>query len=109
MSDKLYDAARNGNFEEVERLLAKGGVDLEYKDRDGRTPIIRAAYNGHTRIVYTLFISGADLHATTDDGTTAAQYARGNNHLVLAACLDRLASHKQPSHSLLPNHHSKCR
>ena len=91
MDEELCDAAYDGNFEEVERLLAKGGVDVNYKRSDGWTPLIGAAFNGHIQVAHLLFVSGADLHVTSNFGYTAAQQARFN-HPVLAACLDRLAA-----------------
>lgn len=85
-------AAGTGNFEEVERLLAKGGVDINFQGWKGNTPLISAAGSGHTQVAHLLFLSGADLHITNDDGITAAHLARQYNHPILAACLDQLAT-----------------
>jgi hypothetical protein len=90
MSEELFDAAGTGNIEEVERLLAKGGVDLNDKNVIGRTLLIVAAERGHTLIVYTLFLSGAGNGGRT--AAEASMWARYNNHLDLAACLKRLAA-----------------
>ena len=90
MSD-LCNAVWNRNFEEVERLLAKGGVDVNHKDGGGHTPLIKAAIYGYIQMVYILFLSGADLHAT-NLGCTAAQCACQNGYPVLAAFLDLLAA-----------------
>ena len=99
MPAPLNLAAGTGNFEEVERLLAKGGVDVNYKGWNGNTPLISAAGSGHTQVAHLLFLSGADVHAINNDGITAAHLARQiranksqHNHPVLAACLDQLAT-----------------
>lgn len=93
MSQDLNSAVEDGNYEKVERLLAEGGADVNYKGAAyGSTPLIIAAIHGHPQIAYLLFLSGADLHATGDYGKTAAYNARLNNHPVLAACLDQLAT-----------------
>lgn len=72
LSEKLWYAAKAGKFEDVLRLLAKGGVDVNYTVEFGWTPLIYAAANGHIQMVYALFLSGADLHAIDYSEKTAA-------------------------------------
>ena len=79
--DELYWAAHEGKIEEAASLLAKKGVDVNYKRHNGFTPLIAAAFKGHTLVAHLLFICGADLRATDKDWFTAAQTARRqNNH-----------------------------
>src|SRR5438309_11637489 len=57
----LHDAADKGYFESVRRSL---GLDVNYKDDDGRTLLHRAASNGHLEIVKLLVVEfKADVNA----------------------------------------------
>jgi uncharacterized protein len=60
---QLLNAARDGNLEEVERLIREG-VSVEVKDKDGRTPLIHAAYYGHEAVCKLLIKNHASLEAT---------------------------------------------
>ena len=96
MSELFHAVAKcrkNDKTDVVLRLLAKGGADVNYKSGyDGWTSLIHYANSGHTKMVNTIILSGADLHAATNDGRTAARCALNQNHHDLAAFLDRLAA-----------------
>ena len=46
---RLHDAARNGNVEAVDAVLASGAAVLEQQDKHRRTPLHLAAWAGHVR------------------------------------------------------------
>ena len=62
--DELVTASLGGKSEEVIKLLCSGMVDVNcFGRRPGRwTPLIEAAWNGHTNVVQILIDKGADLN-----------------------------------------------
>ena len=44
-------------------LLEMGGAELEARDEDGMTALLRACYKGHIRAAQTLIERGADVYA----------------------------------------------
>jgi ankyrin repeat protein len=87
----LHRAAASGDVDALSRLLGSGGVgggggggdavratdlDLDARDGAGRTPLHRAAGEGHAACVSALLRARADAGATT---------AKGNSPLALAA------------------------
>ena len=66
----LHLAARDGNVEAVEALLA-GGAELDQKSAgDGSTPLLVATINGHWDLAMELLDRGADPNLTSDAGAT---------------------------------------
>lgn len=57
----IHNAAINGDFEEVVRLL-EDGVKINARDDDGRTPLHLAAVAGHVSIVDALIAKGANIN-----------------------------------------------
>jgi hypothetical protein len=53
-------------------------VDVNVRDVDHWTPLMHAAYNGHTEVVRLLIQHGADLHAITLQFETAYELAHKN-------------------------------
>jgi ankyrin repeat protein len=51
------------------RKLLKKGVDVNCRDKDGRTPLYFAAYQGHSQIVDALIEKGAHLEIKDNEGT----------------------------------------
>ena len=45
-------------------MLLEQGADIEAKDKDGWTPLIKAAYNGQKEVVQLLMEKGAIVEAT---------------------------------------------
>lgn len=82
-------ASYHGQVDMVKRLL-KQGVDF---DHAGWNPLIYAATNGYHEIVTFLLDSGANVNATTDNGTTALMMAvRGNHYETVKLLLARGAN-----------------
>ena len=72
-------AASNGDFQEVQQLVARG-INVNDADYDGRTALHLAASEGHHRIVNYLMQKGAKLDATDRWGNTPLEDARRNKH-----------------------------
>lgn len=75
MSEALVEAAAKGNIREVERLIG-AGVDLDTRDRTGRTPLMAATQKGHLDLVKLLLDKGAQINAKDKSGETALSLAR---------------------------------
>ena len=82
----LSDDAANGNVEAVKRQLG-GGADVNGKDDLGRTPLYRAAYNGHTVIAGLLLAADAGTEVRDANGWTPLHGAAYKGHLEIVAAL----------------------
>jgi len=56
-------------------IIDSGKVDINAKDRDGRTPLLLASVNAEKEIVDALLAKGADIKAKDKDGRTALHAA----------------------------------
>ena len=83
----LRDAARAGRAVQVE-ALARQGVALDSRDSAGRTALMLAAMNGHTRVVQKLLALGANAALLDAQGQSAAQQARRRGHPHIADLID---------------------
>ena len=82
----LLENAKNGNGDEVERLL-KGGADVNAKDNGGWTALMSAAYYEHTEIAGLLIQNKADVDAKDNDGETALIIAAANGRKEIVELL----------------------
>ncbi|RMZ96169.1 TANC1 isoform X2 [Brachionus plicatilis] len=82
----LLCAVKSGCWEIVEFLLAKRGDIIDLADKNGRTPIILAASEGHLAIIDILIERGAELNAQDRDGLSALSWAclKGHHNAALA-------------------------
>ena len=71
------------------KLLLEKGAELESKDEyDGRTPLSRAAENGHEAVVKLLLEKGAELESKDNNGgRTPLSRAAGNGHEAVVKLL----------------------
>ncbi|XP_047104813.1 uncharacterized protein LOC124743681 [Schistocerca piceifrons] len=83
----LHWAARKGDVVAAGLLVGAGAAVDARDDLSGWTPLHLAAANGHTEVSAALLVAGADRGATTDDGRTALDLARHNNHRRLVEML----------------------
>ena len=85
---KLYDAASNGDEDQLGKYLKQGAsVDVEYKDVGGWTALHGAVFGGHVRVVTTLLDYGWYLEAKTDAGSTPLSLAAWVGRFETAQCL----------------------
>jgi len=83
---KLLRACDLGNVKEAERLINMG-VDIEFRDDIGRTPLIFSVRRGHESIVRLFIDNGANINAKDYYGLTALTFACENNHEPIARLL----------------------
>ncbi|KAK9499100.1 hypothetical protein O3M35_003609 [Rhynocoris fuscipes] len=80
-------ACENGEIEVVKKLLRRNIQLLEVTDNDGYTPLHRACYNGHAKLVEFLLMSGAKHDCETIDKWQPLLSACRWNQLECAALL----------------------
>ncbi|MBK7354484.1 ankyrin repeat domain-containing protein [Propionivibrio sp.] len=71
--ERLFRAARHGDFAGVDQSLAAGGRIDAAAPIDGKTAIFRAAVFGHADLVRYLLKQGADLGVRGTDGKTVLE------------------------------------
>jgi hypothetical protein len=76
----------------ISRRLVDAGVDVDAVQQGGFRPIHAAAQHGDDLTVDLLLQAGASAGVATDDGRTAADLARMEGHLELAARLEALTT-----------------
>ncbi|MBX7223439.1 MAG: ankyrin repeat domain-containing protein [Blastocatellia bacterium] len=81
----LVEAGTNGQTEVVRYLLEKG-ASLEQKNKFCATALERAAYAGHRETVVLLISKGANVNATSLDGSVL-EAAREGHHPEIVALL----------------------
>ena len=80
--EELCIAARSNNTDKARRLLATGMVNVNVADKDGVTPLHRAAMFGHKEVAELLIESGASPNVVDEAGVTPLHWAanNGNNY-----------------------------
>lgn len=74
-TDKLIEAIRGKNEEEVEKILKAGGVDVNNPDSDGVLPLFVAVETGDIKFVQKLLEHYVNLDAVNDEDETALHVA----------------------------------
>ena len=92
----IHDAAREGNGDDIRRILKADPKQREARTAMGSTPLHLAAGNPDTSAMKALIAAGADVNARDNDGATPlhmAAYASRpkNTQLMLEAGADPLA------------------
>lgn len=82
----LLQAAMKGHTAIVDMLL-KRRVAVEFKNRNGQTPLTSAAKNGHTEVVKLLLKCGARTDVKLSDGKTALHLAAEGDHATVVKLL----------------------
>ncbi len=83
---ELAGLKENISLAKVKDLLEKG-ADVNARDKDGYTALMRACANGHTDTARLLIEKGADVKAKSEDGKTALMAACANGHTDTAQLL----------------------
>ena len=65
LEKEFFEAVRIGNAASVTNIL-RNGFNGHLRDREGWTPLHRAAERGNLEILKKLLKEGADLHATNE-------------------------------------------
>jgi len=76
----LLKASAKGDTKEVERLLAKEGINVDTIDEHGVTPLLLASRYGHKEIVRKLLEAGADVNTIAAAQMTALTWATVDGH-----------------------------
>ncbi|MCP4903142.1 MAG: ankyrin repeat domain-containing protein, partial [bacterium] len=69
----LLEAAYLGKLDVVQQLVS-GGVSVNTSDIEKRTPLMLAAFNGHTAVAEYLLNEDAEVSAKDSNGRTALLY-----------------------------------
>ncbi|KAL6831272.1 putative kinesin [Trichoderma sp. SZMC 28015] len=86
----LLMAASKGGFDIATEMLVSAGVDINIKEKSGRTPLSWAAGNGHESVSRLLLGKDTDPVYEDDSGRTPFSWAAGNGHeSVLRLLLDK--------------------
>ena len=80
LSIDLFCAAAAGVWEKVYRLVEISKVNVNVEDEKGSTPLMHAAFNGHTKAVSTLVYVGALVNKIDARGDTPLYYAIKGGH-----------------------------
>lgn len=82
--DAFYDAIKMDNYSEVKQFI-NFGVDVNYQNEGGKTPLMIASESGSVRVTRTLLTLGADTDFKSNNKMTALDYAiRGNDKFIIA-------------------------
>ena len=76
----LEDAARQGDLQQVQWLIARGASVNTRTTSWGSTPLAAAAACGHVEVAQVLIACGANVRAVDEDGATALHRAARAGH-----------------------------
>lgn len=83
----LHDAAKQGDINEVKRLILEENRDVNFQDEDKNTPLYCAAKEGRTDVVKWLLTHGADSSLQCQCTNTALHIATQNKHVDVVKIL----------------------
>ena len=83
---ELIREAAHGHTKTVRTLLAQG-ADGHTRDRDGKTPLMLAAFEGHTETVQVLLAHGVPVNTQDKQGATALMLAAARGHTDVVTTL----------------------
>jgi ankyrin repeat protein len=90
--ESLRAAAAAGDLAAVNALLGSS-LDVNARDRSGRTALMLAILNGHADVVEALLARGADLDAVDSSGARPLQMARAKGNEEIIDSLLRAGAH----------------
>jgi ankyrin repeat protein len=83
----IHKAVGQGDLAKVKELLEKKPELVNTKDSQGNTPLLLAAYRGHSEIVGFLIAKGADLNSLNTYKYTPLHYSILRRHIEVAEML----------------------
>ena len=84
---------------EAARALLQLRAQVDFRNKEGITPLHRAVHGGHTALVRLLLDAGASVQSASKEGTTALHFAALNGYTEAAQLLlDRGAMHSAGRH-----------
>ena len=86
LNEALYWAVKNGNEQEVIRLL-NDGADINQPSIADWTPLAHAADLGHYDIVKLLIEKGANVNLCDNDGLSPLHWAKERGHMNIVQLL----------------------
>jgi ankyrin repeat protein len=90
--EALRQAAEAGDLDKMQKALDEL-VDINSRDDDGRTALLRAALLGQTKAVKMLLAHGADPNLADTNGVTPLQAAMDGGHSTIIAALKHAGAH----------------
>ena len=87
---EIIKAAKKGDLQGVNSLLATDSKLIDARDQDGSTPLHCAAWKGHQEVVAALLAAGAKVNAHNENdhwGTTPLHAAAHANQAAIAELL----------------------
>jgi ankyrin repeat protein len=102
-TEKLWLASYHGNVDKIRKALNKGAhINKKYENiildapgwgkLNNTTPLMAAASQGHRFAVELLLEEGADPNIATNDGKTAYDFAKKNDHDSTASLLEETSN-----------------
>lgn len=85
--NELHFAARHGSMERALALLSRGVIDIDQGDPKGFTPLMLAAFYGHSRVLKVILNKRANVSVVNDDGCTALHMSAQEGHLAVTKLL----------------------
>jgi len=84
----LIDACRSGQLASVEQLIA-AGANVDTQDDAGKTPLMHAAWYGHTttETITALLKAGANVNLCDEEGKTALMISAWWSHAKTVTAL----------------------
>lgn len=89
LDKKLLAAAKGNDYHEVQILVSQG-ASLEAKDRNGRTSLYMASWNGNLDVVKYLIGKGSSINVKDKDGKTPLGIAIERKYNDVVACLQQI-------------------
>lgn len=86
-NELLCGFAYEGRIVELKDLIVRRRPNVNFRDKNGWTPLLHAVANGHSKVVYYLMQKAADPNISNKIGATPLSYAAWYGNLKLCEAL----------------------